>query len=152
LERRADAGPQVTVVMTGAEDRAFLSRRAGRAVPVRFADALAWDRAALLHIAEYATLIDQPDLVARARAAGLTVSLDPSWDDTLIRDKALLQTCAGIDIFLPSADEALAITGQSDLNTALTVLVNHFPIVVVKCGREGALLGAADIRLKARAP
>ena len=152
LERRADAGPQVTVVMTGAEDRAFLSCRAGRAVPARFGEALSWERAGLLHIAEYATLVDQPGLVARAKAAGLAVALDPSWDDTLITDPGLLEACAGVDIFLPNEDEAAAITGTSRPDEALEILADHFPLVAIKCGSAGALLGAGDVRLTASAP
>lgn len=152
LERRADAGPQVTVVMTGAEDRAFLSCRAGRAVPARFGEALSWERAGLLHIAEYATLVDQPGLVARAKAAGLAVALDPSWDDTLITDPGLLEACAGVDIFLPNEDEAAAITGTSRPDEALEILADDFPLVAIKCGSAGALLGAGDVRLSAKAP
>ena len=152
LERRADAGPQVTVVMTGAEDRAFLSCRAGRAVPARFGEALSWERAGLLHIAEYATLVDQPGLVARAKTAGLAVALDPSWDDTLITDPGLLEACAGVDIFLPNEDEAAAITGTSRPDEALEILADHFPLVAIKCGSAGALLGAGDVRHTARAP
>lgn len=152
LERSPAAGPQVTVVMTGAEDRAFLSCRAGRAVPSGFPDALAWERAAMLHIAEYATLADQPDLVSRAKTANLLVSLDPSWDDTLIADPGLLGACAGVDIFLPNIEEAVAITGKVDPAEALAVLAGHFPIVAMKCGKHGALLGAGDIRISASAP
>lgn len=152
LERRADAGPQATVVMTGAQDRAFLSCRAGRAVPAQFQEALIWERAALLHIAEYATLAERPDLVAKAKAAGLAVSLDPSWDDALIRDKGLLEACTGVDVFLPNAEEALAITGKSSLDEALDMLMEHFPIVAIKRGRQGALLGAAETRFSAGAP
>ncbi len=138
--------------MTGAEDRAFLSCRAGRAVPSGFPDALAWERAAMLHIAEYATLADQPDLVSRAKAANLLVALDPSWDDTLIGDPGLLEACAGVDIFLPNIEEAVAITGKADPAEALAVLAGHFPIVAMKCGKHGALLGAGDIRISASAP
>lgn len=152
VERTPEAGPQVTVVMTGAEDRAFLSCRAGRAVPTGFAQALAWDRAALLHIAEFATLADQPDLVAHAKEKGLAVSLDPSWDDTLIKSSGLIAACAGVDIFLPNAEEALAITGRSDLEDALGDLVQHFPVVAIKCGSRGALLGAGDLSLSRAAP
>lgn len=152
LERSPAAGPQVTVVMTGAEDRAFLSCRAGRAVPSGFSDALAWERAAMLHIAEYATLADQPDLVSRAKAANLLVSLDPSWDDALIGDPGLLEACAGVDIFLPNVEEAVAITGKIEPAEALAVLADHFPIVAIKCGKEGALLGAGDIRISGEAP
>ncbi|AEQ50227.1 carbohydrate kinase family protein [Pelagibacterium halotolerans] len=152
IERRADAGPQVTVVMTGAEDRAFLSCRAGRSIPAQFANALTWERAALLHIAEYATLADQPDLVSQAKAAGLAVALDPSWDETLISKPGLLEACTGVDIFLPNAEEAIAITGKPDVTEALEVLTAYFPVVAIKCGGAGGLLGAGTIRLSARAP
>lgn len=152
LDRRVDAGPQVTVVMTGEEDRAFLSCRAGSAVPADFGAALAWDAAALVHIAEYATLMDRPELVAEAKEAGLTVSLDPSWDDTLIADPAFLERCAGIDIFLPNIEEALAITGRNDPVEALDRLASHFPIVAIKCGSKGAMLGAGETRLSLAAP
>lgn len=152
LDRRADAGPQVTVVMTGEADRAFLSCRAGDAVPSRFETALQWDRAAMLHIAEYATLAEQPDLVARAKSAGLVVSLDPSWDDSLIYDPNLLAACKGVDIFLPNAEEARAITGASDLEDALDTLAVHFPLVVIKCGGTGAMLAASGQRHSAKAP
>lgn len=152
LEHRPDTGPQVTVVMSDAKDRAFLSCRAGRSVPEGFADALDWQRAALLHIAEYATLADQPDLVSRAKAAGLAVALDPSWDETLIGKPGLIEACAGIDIFLPNAEEAMAITGKSDISEALDVLAGHFPIVAIKCGSDGAVLAAGDTRISARAP
>lgn len=152
LDRRADAGPQVTVVMSGASDRAFLSVRAGPAVPGTLDAALDWDRAALLHIAEYATLAEDPGLIARAKARGLIVSLDPSWDEALIRDPALLVKSAGVDVFLPNEDEARAITGKDDIGAALDILAGHFPLVAIKCGASGARLAAGDARLAASAP
>lgn len=152
VERSADAGPQVTVVITAPNDRAFLSRRAGKAVPGGFEAALGWERAALLHIAEYATLAEQPDLVARAKAHGLLVSLDPSWDDSLISDPRLISACAGVDVFLPNAEEALAITGTATIDDALNSLAESFPLVVVKCGGKGAVLAAGTTRLSIPAP
>ena len=97
VDRAADAGPQVTVAINNGEERAFLSRRAGGAEPATLGEALAWSEARHLHIAELATLAEIPGLVGKARENGLTVSLDPSWDETLIYQKDFLDRCAGVD-------------------------------------------------------
>lgn len=147
LERCETAGPQVTVASVVDNDRAFLSRRAGTALPATLEEALNWSEAGHLHIAEYATLHEIPDLITRAKAKGLTVSLDPSWDETLIYDPALLEACKGADIFLPNQEEALAITGHKDPVAALNALAEHFPCVVLKGGADGAWLKAGDLQL-----
>lgn len=140
LERAPDAGPQPTVVMVQNGERAFLSRRAGEACPATLDAALADPAARHLHIAEFATLAEVPALLETARAAGLTVSLDPSWDDAWIRDPGLLRRAAGVDIFLPNAAEAQAIAGCDDLDQAGRRLSQHFPLVVIKDGSSGARL------------
>ncbi|MGP4672477.1 carbohydrate kinase family protein [Agrobacterium salinitolerans] len=138
LEHSADAGPQVTVATVVGQDRAFLTRRAGAARPSTLDAAFAWETARHLHIAEFATLHEMPDLVSRAKASGLTVSLDPSWDASLIYDKGLLQACAGVDVFLPNLEEAEAITGHSDPEIAIRALSEAFPVVALKGGAQGA--------------
>ncbi|WP_196259662.1 carbohydrate kinase family protein [Pelagibacterium limicola] len=140
VERSAQAGPQVTVVMTAGEERAFLSRRAGHALPDSLDKALAWARASHLHIAEYATLHERPNLVALARQHGLSISLDPSWDDELIHDPDFFQRTAGIDLFLPNLEEAAALTGHQDPMGALAALAQHFPSVALKLGARGAIV------------
>ncbi|TNM63981.1 carbohydrate kinase family protein [Aliirhizobium smilacinae] len=138
VEHAAEAGPQVTVAAVIGKERAFLTRRAGAAIPSTLNDAFSWPEAKHLHIAEYATLHEIPDLVQRAKSKGLSVSLDPSWDAALIYDKGLLQACAGVDLFLPNLEEAEAITGSSDPETALRVLSSTFPHVALKGGAQGA--------------
>ncbi|MBC2884930.1 sugar kinase [Ochrobactrum sp. CM-21-5] len=152
LERSDDAGPQVTVASVIGYDRAFLSRRAGSALPSTLAGALQWKEAGHLHIAEFATLHEIPDLVRQAKNAGLSVSLDPSWDETLIYEPGLLAACEGVDLFLPNREEAQAITGHDDPAKALDVLAEHFPIVALKGGGGGAWLrtGDADIHMPAK--
>lgn len=140
LEYAADAGPQLTVAMIKDGERAFLSRRAGPARPGTLPAALGDVRASHLHIAEFATLAEIPHLVTDARHHGLTVSLDPSWDDALIRSPDLLALCNGIDIFLPNAAEARAIADSDDLDTAGRRLARHFALVVIKDGGDGARL------------
>jgi sugar/nucleoside kinase (ribokinase family) len=140
LEHAADAGPQLTVAIIKDQERAFLSRRAGSARPATLEAALAWDQACHLHIAEYATLIEIPGLVTQAKAHGLTVSLDPSWDESLIYDPAFLNNCKGVDLFLPNEEEANAITGHADPEQSLRRLADIFPVVAVKAGARGAYL------------
>ncbi|MGF7006572.1 carbohydrate kinase family protein [Aminobacter sp. BE322] len=151
LEKSPGAGPQVTVASVIGNDRAFLSRRAGSALPDTLDAALAWGAAGHLHIAEYATLHEIPDLVSRAKAGGLTVSLDPSWDETLIYEAELLDRCAGVDIFLPNMEEAIAITQESDPIAAIGILAQAFPIVALKAGGDGAWLKARGQVLHRRA-
>ncbi|MIL09142.1 ribokinase [Salmonella enterica subsp. enterica] len=139
LERSPSAGPQVTAAMVLGGERAFLSRRAGAARPATLDAALTWPQARHLHIAEYASLHEMPGLIAQAKAHGLTVSLDPSWDETLIHAPDLLEKCAGVDVFLPNMEEARAITGASDPFVALETLARRFPVVALKVGPDGAL-------------
>lgn len=142
LDRAAEAGPQVTVAIINDQERAFLSRRAGQAEPETLSMALEWPDARHLHIAEFATLDEIPGLVAAAKAKGLTVSLDPSWDETLIFDRDFLAKCEGIDIFLPNVEEAAAITGETEPLKALDRLSTVFPVIALKAGPEGAYLAS----------
>ncbi|MGN7292570.1 carbohydrate kinase family protein [Rhizobium sp. SAFR-030] len=151
LEHAADAGPQVTVATVVGQDRAFLTRRAGPAKPATLDAALGWDEALHLHIAEYATLHEMPDLVTRAKANGLTVSLDPSWDAALIYGPGFLEACAGVDLFLPNLEEAEAITGLPNPQAALSMLQASFPHVALKGGGTGAWAAAGGDVLHAPA-
>ena len=151
LEKSPGAGPQVTVASVIGNDRAFLSRRAGSALPDTLDAALAWEAAGHLHIAEYATLHEIPDLVSRAKARGLTVSLDPSWDETLIYEADLLERCSGVDIFLPNMEEATAITRENDPVAAVEMLAEAFPVVALKAGGDGAWLKSRGQVLHRRA-
>lgn len=152
LDRSDSAGPQLTVVMVNDNDRAFLSRRAGHARPASFEQALAWPEAGHLHIAEYATLYEMRDAISAAKARGLTVSLDPSWDDELIRDPLFFERTAGTDIFMPNQEEAHALTGREDPREALAILARHFPLVALKCGGDGAMLAEGETVISLPSP
>lgn len=99
------ADPQVTVALGHAGDRAFVTRRSGPPCPDLDGQALAALGATHLHIGELATLVEKPGLIAQARQAGMTVSLDCGWDDGLSGQdvSALLPQ---VDVFLPNAEEA----------------------------------------------
>jgi sugar/nucleoside kinase (ribokinase family) len=93
-----------------------------------------------------------PDLFARARAVGLTTSLDPGWDPAGEWDAALGDALAATDVFLPNAAEAARITGAEDPEEALTALAARVPTVAIKLGAEGAIAAAGPERARAAAP
>jgi sugar/nucleoside kinase (ribokinase family) len=78
------------------------------------------------------------DLFRRAHRLGLTTSLDTNWDPR--------ENWAGVDellpltdVFLPNAGEALAISGENDVELACVNLSLQVPTVVTKLGAQGAL-------------
>lgn len=123
------SAPQVTVAIVQGGDRAFLTKASGPAVPDLDADALRSSGATHLHIGELRSLKEHPGLLAAARDAGLTVSLDCSWDDALDAGDAKL--IAGVDLFLPNAEEEARLA-------AFGIGGNCAPLTVVKRGAEGA--------------
>ncbi|HYM95848.1 MAG TPA: carbohydrate kinase family protein [Candidatus Sulfotelmatobacter sp.] len=82
-------------------------------------------------------------ILAAARAEGRTTVLDTGWDPkgwqpgTVEGIRALLED---VDIFLPNAEEACALTGQADPVAAAQGLEEWgCRLVVVKMGAEGSL-------------
>ena len=134
-------GPQVTVAMAGAGDRAFLTRQTGAACPPLDAKAVAAADIGHLHVGELRTLREAPWLLDVARKAGLTVSLDCGWDDG---QEAVADLIGAVDVFLPNADEAAQLA-------ALGLPERPAPVTVVKRGAEGARLLAPGLSLDAPA-
>jgi sugar/nucleoside kinase (ribokinase family) len=122
----AGADPQVTVAIPLGGDRAFLTRRTDAALPEG-----PLPRARHLHIGELATLAENPGLVAKARQAGMTVSLDCSWDDVTLARPDLADLVALVDVFLPNEAEAACLAARG------TATLPRFA-VVEKRGPAGA--------------
>jgi sugar/nucleoside kinase (ribokinase family) len=53
-------------------------------------------------------------------------------------ESGLTDVLRSIDIFAPNLSEASRLTGESDPNRAIEHLAEFCPLVVVKCGAEGA--------------
>ncbi len=152
VERSPDAGPQPTVALVKNGERAFVSRRAGGSRPATLEEALSAPDATHLHIAEFATLKDTPEVIALARSFGLTISLDPSWDDELIRrDSDFFEICEGIDLLFPNVEEGKALTGESEDDAILRSLRERFPLVVLKRGEHGAMASCGSTHVFAEA-
>jgi ribokinase len=95
-----------------------------------------------LHVAGYALLRSGSreaarTAISRAKAAGMSVSVDPS--SAALLSPGFLDLAEGADLLLPNADEAAALTGSADPSKAARKLAKRFAEVVVKLGPDGAL-------------
>jgi sugar/nucleoside kinase (ribokinase family) len=133
-------------------ERSFLTDRGANAhlgetdLPFELLDGM--DR---LHISGYALFEPRPRsavmaLAARARARQIPVSIDPASTGFLAtagHDNFLLWA-GDAEIIFPNADEAELLTGQTDPGRQIAALLDIFPRVVLKRGREGAIYAARD--------
>jgi sugar/nucleoside kinase (ribokinase family) len=133
----------LTVILNKGDDRAMLTFPG--AIGALRADEIPNDllrRARHLHVASYflqdALRPGLPGLFRRARALGLTTSLDTNYDPTE-RWEGLDQLLPLTDVFLPNATEACALTGVPDVEEAAARLARIVRVVAVKLGAEGAL-------------
>jgi len=79
-------------------------------------------------------------MLATARAAGATTSLDTNWDPAeKWGDDRLYASLAQTDVLLPNETEALRIAGAPTLPAAAAALTAAGPRLVVKLGERGAL-------------
>ncbi|WP_430388752.1 carbohydrate kinase family protein [Dyella sp. 20L07] len=144
IMRDASLQTGVTVALSAQHDRALVTY-AGAIGALREED-IGDDllsRAGHLHVSSY-YLQDSlrpglASLFARARAAGLTVSLDPGFDPQQRWGDTLPALLPWVDVFLPNEREACAISGKSDPVDALRALDNGHTQIVVKLGGEGCI-------------
>jgi sugar/nucleoside kinase (ribokinase family) len=161
IDPEAPTGTVICLVDTAAAaERTFLTDSGAslRLEPGDWSDVLL-DGVARLHLSGY-LLFSEPSralvalAVASARARGVAVSLDPAsagFLATLGRDR-FLALVEGVDVLLPSRDEACVLTGLPDPVDAAAELSRRVPLVVAKQGAEGALVarsGAVCARVPA---
>jgi sugar/nucleoside kinase (ribokinase family) len=130
------------VVLVHGEHRSMLtSRGANAALDLSLIDLDGFDH---LHLTAH-PLLQSADggaaftgLIRRAKAAGLTVSLDPG-SAGFIADfgvERFLAAVDGVDILLPSLDEGRLLTGLDEPEQIVASL--PFPAVVLTAGADGA--------------
>lgn len=137
--------PQITVSMVADNERAFLTRRPGQALPADITASFAIPGLTHLHIGELTTLIDHPDLLEKAQAAGMTISLDCGWDEAAFCHPGLSDLIAAVDVFFPNSLEAERLL-QNGISTSCA------PNTVVKRGADGADFYTAGQHYCAAAP
>ena len=107
------------------------------------------------HIASYFLLTrlrsTWPKWLALLRERGVTVSLDTNWDPAERWD-GVLDLLPLVDVLLLNENEALAISGASNVQAAGAKLAAHGPLTVIKCGADGAVAFDKDRRKTVRVP
>ncbi|GLY98476.1 sugar kinase [Actinoplanes sp. NBRC 103695] len=140
VDRDDDTPTGISVILSEVADKAILTLP-GTIPVLRPSDITGEHLAGVRHL-HVASLYLQPALAAgladvfgRARASGLTTSLDTNWDPTG-KWESIGAILEHTDVFLPNANELRAVTGLSDLDEAARSLGDT--TVVMKDGEHGA--------------
>ena len=157
---RADLPTGMTVALSRGSDRAILTAT-GAVASLTAADVPAslLTRARHVHISSYFLLADSlgpglAGLMASARAAGATVSLDTNWDPAgrWAADGRLAAVLAQAGLLLPNEAEALRLSGEPDLAAAARALTAGGARLVAKLGARGALCAQGRERCRVSLP
>lgn len=142
----------LTVILNRVDDRAMLTHlgaiNALRAAQIP--DELL-SQARHLHLASYFLQTrlqpDVPDLFRRARALGLSTSIDTNWDpeERWTGVQALLPL---VNVFLPNENEAMALAGADSVDAAVDWLADQAQLVAIKMGAEGGLVAEGNARCR----
>jgi sugar/nucleoside kinase (ribokinase family) len=143
---RAGLPTGMTVALSRGSDRAILTAVGAIAsLTAQDVPAELLRRARHVHASSYFLLAGSlgpglAGLLAAARAAGATTSLDTNWDPAQRwGDDQLRAAIAQADVLVPNAAEALALSGEPDLAAAVRTLTSGGSRLVVKLGARGAL-------------
>lgn len=79
-----------------------------------------------------------PELFAKLKQAGVTLSLDPNDDPEQRWDRNILEAIRLVDVLMPNEREACLISGEKDLDRAIAALRELVPLLVIKRGAKGA--------------
>ncbi|PZF63034.1 carbohydrate kinase [Curtobacterium sp. MCBD17_013] len=123
----------VTVALTGAHDRSFITYQEALG-HLELPDDLGPVGATHVGIAH-----ELPPWVARLRAAGTTVVGGVGWDHTGEWGSHVLDRLAEVDVFVPNDVEAMRYTRTDDAVAAARVLAERVPLAVVTRGAAGVV-------------
>jgi len=134
----------LTVSLSGEKDRAFVTHL-GTINSVQAADVPDDLLAQCRHLHVSSFFLQSKlgeglaDLFTRARAAGLTISLDPGYDPSGRWNSGLSDVLPLTDVFLPNEIEVQQITQAERLEGGAKELAQQVNLVVVKLGPQGCL-------------
>lgn len=152
---RPDIDTGVSVVLSEGDDRAILTSL-GAIGSLRADEVGDLDGAEHLHVSALFLLEqlrpDLPALLGRARAAGVTISIDSNWDPTGSWLGTLEPNLAVADILLPNLAEARMLSGESDPERACRALAHEVGTIAIKLGADGAIAAAGDAMVRLDAP
>lgn len=123
----------VTVALTGAQDRSFITYEQPQ-LPPEAPPGL--DRVRAVHIG---VSVAAPPWITALRAAGALVVGGVGWDPHEAWSETLYSQLAEVDAFIPNEVEAISYTRAADAVGAAKALAEHVPLVVVTRGARGAV-------------
>src|SRR5512138_3478287 len=138
---RADGQTGLSVILNRGVDRAILTHP-GLIAALRASDIseALLRNARHLHVASYFLQTnlqpDLPDLFHRARAFGLTTSLDTNYDPSE-EWNGFDELLAATNVFLPNEKEALSLSKQASIDSAVETLGSKVEVLAMKLGAEG---------------
>ena len=133
----------VVVLVDGEGQRSMLpDRGAGKNLVPDDLDPALLAGAGHLHVSGYVLLDDSSRgaglaMLAAARAAGLTTSVDPQSAALIADPAAFVEDLRGVDLLLPNLDELEVLTGSREPASA-AALLDFFAAVAVTTGPAGA--------------
>lgn len=134
----------VTVAYSFSHERAFLSYM--DPLPPRDLSSLVREnpaRCLMLTFFHYGA--DFIETVHAAHAQGSLVFMEGQvLGDASLANPQVLTALRSVDIFAPNENEALQLTGEKNIESALKHLAELTPIVVIKLGRNGAIAQTKD--------
>ena len=141
-----DTPSGLTISIAVGTERAMLTRL-GTIEEMRWQD-IDWSKLKgrrHLHLSSYylqrALRPDVERIFARAQEMGMTTSFDTGWPFTEEEYVVELQEVwPHVNLFLPNELEAVLLSGQPDVESALSYLAARIPTVAIKLGPEGAVV------------
>lgn len=139
-----------TVCMSYGEDRANLTYQGAMDV-MGFddIDKSVFDRTKHIHLSslfmQSGLLRDIDKILDLAAAKGVTVSLDTQWDPIEKWALDYKSVLPKITVFMPNEKELQALTGASDLESAIAAVTPYLGgAMLLKCGSDGSILVRRD--------
>jgi sugar/nucleoside kinase (ribokinase family) len=110
------------------------------------------DGVELLHVNGYALFSDDARqamlrLIEASRCRGTPITVDPCSAAFLPRASSFLDWTTGASVCFPNLDEAVVLTGCATADAAARALTAHYPVVVLKLGRDGVIVARRDEEL-----
>lgn len=140
IREHAHPLPQVTVALAFPHDRAFVTRFQRPDMPRNLAAVLRDHPARHVHVCGFLAALESPEACRIAHAAGMTISMDPGWDEQALRDPRLAAMVRALDLFMPNQKELCHYAGTDDAAEAAARVhaTMRDGALVIKQGAAGA--------------
>ncbi len=138
-----------TVILNNEQDRAMVTHQG--AMAGFKAEEINWDELSNSRHLHISSIFLQPEIknnivpiLKKAKAAGLTTSLDPQWDPEECWNLPIRELFPLLDFFMPNEKELCLLTGCSDLRDAVSTVSPLSTTLVIKMGEKGSLVMNGD--------